>query len=120
MPDRIEVEGLRIVASVGVLPEERERPQPLELELVVEVDLGAAGRSDALADTVNYALLVETAVAVAGRAHHDLLESLADEVGRASLALDGRIEAVEVKVTKLRPPIGLDVATVAVRRRCAR
>jgi dihydroneopterin aldolase len=118
--DRIEITSLRIVASVGVLPEEHDRPQPLELSMSVEVDLSAAGASDALADTVNYAEVVDVALAVAGARHHELLESLADGIGRAALGVDDRIEAVSVSVTKLRPPIGADVATVGVLRRCVR
>ena len=109
-PDRIEISALRLVASVGVLPEEHERPQPLELSLSVEV----------LADTVNYADLIDEALRVAGSRHHELLESLSDEIGRAVLGVDSRIEAVTVSTTKLRPPIGADVATVGVRRRCVR
>ena len=118
--DRIEITSLRIVASVGVLPEEHERLQPLDVSMSVEVDLAAAGVSDALADTVNYAEIVDAALVVAASRHHELLESLADGIGRAALAVDGRIESVTVSVTKLRPPIGADVATVGVRRRCTR
>ena len=118
--DRIEISSLRLVASVGVLPEEHERTQPLEISLSVEVDLSAAGRSDDLADTVNYAELIDVASSVATTAHHELLESLADEIGRACLEVDGRIEAVVVAVTKLRPPVPADVATVGVRRRAIR
>ena len=33
--DQIELAGLRVMASVGVLPEERSRRQPLELDLVL-------------------------------------------------------------------------------------
>ena len=120
MLDRIEITSLRVVASVGVLPEEHDRPQPLELSISVEVDLSADGASDALADTVNYAEIVDAALGVAASRHHELLESLADGIGRASLEVDGRIEAVGVSVTKLRPPIGADVATVGVHRRCTR
>ena len=49
-------------------------------------------------------------------------DHLADdyEIGRAVLGVDSRIEAVTVSTTKLRPPIGADVATVGVRRRCVR
>ena len=118
--DRIEVRGLRLVCSVGILEEERTRPQPLELSIDVEFDLTAAGLSDALADTLNYAAIVESARHIAADYHHDLLESLADEVGRSALELDERVIACEVTVTKLRPPIGHDVATVGVRRRSSR
>ncbi len=53
-PDRIELRGLRALGTHGVLPEEQERPQPFEVDLDLEVDLRRAGRSDDLADTVDY------------------------------------------------------------------
>lgn len=115
--DRIEVRGLRVVCSIGLLDEERSRRQPIEISFDVEVDLERAGASDDLADTIDYAALVAEAVHIAEAGHHDLLESLADEIGRAALGADERIQACEVTVTKLRPPIAHDVATVGVRRR---
>ena len=120
MSDAIVVTGLRVVASVGVLDEERERPQPLIIDCVVDLDLERAGASDSLADTVNYAALVLAADQIARAKHHDLLESLAEEIARAGLDLDARISAVSVSVTKVRPPIGLDVDSVGVRRTLAR
>ena len=120
MSDAIEIRDLRVLASVGVLEEEHARLQPLALDLTVEVDLARAGQSDHLDDTINYAEVIDVAVAVVTSHHHELLESIADEIGRGSLALDPRIHAVGVRVTKLRPPIGADVATVGVVRRVER
>lgn len=120
MSDVIEIRGLRVLASVGVLPEEHARLQPLLLDLDVFVDLARAGASDHLEDTINYAEIVEVAVALIAERHHELLEAIADGIGRAALGLDERIEAVDVTVTKLRPPIGHDVATVGVRRHVER
>ena len=53
-PDRIELRGLRVLGAHGVLPEEQQRAQPFEVDLDLELDLRPAGRSDALADTVDY------------------------------------------------------------------
>jgi dihydroneopterin aldolase len=118
--DLIRVRGLRIVASVGVLPEEHERLQPLILDLDVEVDLSEAGATDDLDATVNYAAITQAAVEVVTSRHHELLEAIGDEVARAALAIDRRISAIEVSVTKVRPPIGLDVDTVGIVRRVGR
>ena len=52
--DRIELRGLRTTAIVGVLPEERTRAQPVEVDLDLVVDLTEAGGSDDLAATVDY------------------------------------------------------------------
>ena len=118
--DRLELRGLHLDAPVGVLESEKIAPQPICIDLDVELDLSVPGRTDDLADTVNYAAIVTLASSCAGRIHHELLESLAQEIGQGTLALDNRIGAVSVTVTKLHPPVPEDLATVAVRRRLVR
>ena len=58
--DCIQLRGLRVLCIVGVLPEERERPQPLELDIDIFSDLAAAGESDEMNDTVDYGAVTET------------------------------------------------------------
>ena len=113
--DRVELRGLRLLALVGVLPEERERAQPLELDLDVQLDLAIAGASDDLADTVDYGHLCQVATNVATVGHIALLETLAERVAAAVLDADGRIAALTVAVRKLRPPVPQDLGTAGVR-----
>jgi dihydroneopterin aldolase len=113
--DTIELRGLRLSAVVGVLPHEQEQAQPLELDLDVVVDLGPAGGSDALADTVDYGALCALAEAQAVGERYALLEALADRVAAALLGADDRIERVTVAVRKLRPPVAQQLATSGVR-----
>lgn len=119
--DRIELRGLRLTAVVGVLPEERERAQPIEIDLDLDVDLTAAGESDALDDTVDYGAVCDLVAAVVAGEAPLLLERLAGRIAAGVLASDRRIDAVEVSVRKLRPPVPQDLATSGVRvRRRAR
>jgi 7,8-dihydroneopterin aldolase/epimerase/oxygenase len=113
--DRIELRGLRVVARVGVLPHEQAADQPLEVDLDLEVDLAAAGASDALTDTVDYAAVCDAVVAALRDGHVDLLERLAARVVDATFAVDERIGAVDLAVRKLRPPVPHDLATSGVR-----
>lgn len=106
---------MRLVVSVGVLPEERERPQPIEVDIDLDVDVSAAADSDALGDAVDYGAVVAEVERVLTAGHVDLLERQAVLVADAVLALDGRIEAVDVAVRKLRPPVPQDLATAGVR-----
>ena len=46
--DRIEIHGLRVMTVVGALDHEREAAQPLQLDLVLHVDLADASVSDEL------------------------------------------------------------------------
>jgi dihydroneopterin aldolase len=118
VPDRIEIRGLRALGVIGVLPEERERAQPFEVDLDVEVDTAAAGASDTLTDTVDYGELTVRTARVITDERYQLLERVAQRIAEDVLAADGRIEAVVVTVRKLRPPIPVDVATsgVTIRR----
>jgi len=114
--DRIELRGLRALGICGVLPEERERPQPFEVDLALEVDLAPAGRSDDLDDTVDYGTLAEAVVAVVQETRFQLLEALAAAVAECALA-DARVVAVTVRLRKLRPPVPVDLASSGVRIR---
>jgi dihydroneopterin aldolase len=113
--DRIEVRALRIVATHGVLPEERERAQPFELDLDISVDTTPAGASDRLSDTMDYGAAVERVAALVRETSFLLLEALAGAVAQAVLDLDQRVDQVAVVVRKLRPPIEEDVGSVGVR-----
>ena len=113
--DRIEIRDLRVMGVHGVLPEERDRAQPFSVDIVAWVDMVAAQRSDALADTVDYGALAQTAADVVGQRSFQLLEALAGRLAEALLITDSRLEAVEVTVRKVRPPLALHVASTGVR-----
>ncbi len=113
--DRIELRGLRLVGVVGVLPEERTRAQPLELDVDLAVDISSAGASDALDDTVDYGAVCDTLSEVVAGLRPELLERLAVVAAEAVLALDPRIESVELAVRKLRPPVPHALASSGVR-----
>ena len=55
--DRLELLGLEVACVIGDLPEERGREQRLLVDVSLACDLAAAGTSDDLRDTVDYAAL---------------------------------------------------------------
>jgi dihydroneopterin aldolase len=113
--DRIELRGLRAVGTHGALPEERLRAQPFEVDLDIVADLAPAGRSDQLGDTVDYGQVTAAVEAVLTGSHADLLETLAERIVAATFAVAGpRARAAVVTVRKLRPPVAVDLASVAV------
>ena len=113
--DRIELRGLRLTAVVGVLPEERTRAQPLELDLDLHAELRAAGGSDDLSATVDYGAVCDLVAATVDAHRPQLLERLAELVAEAVLGLDDRVHAVTVAVRKLRPPVPHQLGTAGVR-----
>jgi dihydroneopterin aldolase len=118
--DVVEVRGLRCLAVCGAFDDERTRPQPLVIDLDVELDAEVAAATDELSDTVNYATLCDLAVSALVAAKPRLLEHASDVVARAVLGADPRVLAVSATVAKLRPPIPHDAASVGVRRRVTR
>ncbi|MDQ2728881.1 MAG: dihydroneopterin aldolase [Actinomycetota bacterium] len=122
--DRIELRGLRVIGTHGALPEEHQRGQPFEVDVDIGADLAGAGRSDDLADTIDYGVVAGAVAAAVDGPHATLLEHLAERVVDAVLAVAGPLaEEVTVTVRKLRPPVALDLASSAVtivRRRADR
>lgn len=111
--DRIELRGLRAVGIIGVLPEERVRAQPFEVDVDVVVDLSVAGTSDALDDTLDYAAIaamIELEVSTGG---YSLIERLAERIAERVM-VDERVWSVTVAVRKLRPPVPHDMASAGV------
>jgi len=117
MADRIELKGIKALGTIGVLPEEQERAQPFEVDVTLESDLSVSGQTDLLADTVNYAEVVETIVNIIAGEQHHLLERVAQRLADETLRID-RVEAVNITVRKLRPPVPhlLDYSAVTIRR----
>ena len=120
MDDRLEINGLTVTAIVGALPHEREMAQPLRFDLALLVDLRDAGRSDELGQTVHYGEVAERVAAAVRESKDVLLERLADRVAQIVVGFD-RVEAVDLTVTKLRPPIAetVDTTAVTIRRTAA-
>lgn len=118
--DRITLAGVRAWAHHGVLDHERELGQAFRADVVMEVDLHAAGASDALADTVDYGAVAELVHARLVTPRRDLVEAVAAGIADAVLDHDERIGAVEVTVHKPDAPVPAPVDDVAVTVRRAR
>jgi dihydroneopterin aldolase len=111
--DRVELRGLRVMALCGVLPEERSRRQPFEIDVDVFVDLSRAGTSDALDETVDYGALCQHIDDLALEEQYSLLERFATRVAEVVLATP-LVAAVTVNVRKMRPPVPQHLSTSAV------
>ena len=82
------IAGLASSGVHGVLPEEQTRAQPFEVDVELDVDLGPAGRSDALDDTVDYGAVIDAIVRVVTTERYQLLERLAARI--AEVCTGGR------------------------------
>lgn len=111
--DVIALRGMRVYGKHGANPGERDREQPFDVEIAVEMDLSAAQHSDELGDTLNYAALHQRVAAIVQSTSYMLLERLAGEILRAVFA-DPRVARAEIEIAK---PELLDGATPSVRLR---
>ena len=111
--DHIAITGLEAFGHHGVLPHERTYGQRFVVDVELEVDLGPAARSDALADTVDYGTLsARIAEEVAGEPC-DLIEHLAGRIAERCLD-DPRVDGVRVTVHKPNAPLPVVAREVAV------
>lgn len=106
----IALQGMRFHALVGILPHERTTPQPIEIDLRVQVADGDG--------IIDYRSLYEVAARVVDTGPIDFLEDLADRVAAGALAHAPRIRSARVAVRKphvaLRGP--LSYAEVVIER----
>lgn len=119
MTDRIELRGMRFEGRHGVLPAEAAEAQPFEVDVVLELDLAAAGTTDDLARTVDYGDVFRRSRAIVEQGPHaGLIETLAERIATDVLAAHPTVAAVTVRVRKLRAPLpgALAWAGVEIRR----
>lgn len=125
MTDWIELRDIRLSCVVGVLEEERGRPQPLVLDLAVGLDLEAAACGD-LRATVDYGALLREVRFLVEEGAWGLVESVAALVVRHLLRPAGggrdgpRIERARARVTKPEALGGAAVPTVEIEREAGR
>jgi 7,8-dihydroneopterin aldolase/epimerase/oxygenase len=99
---KIVIAGLRELGVHGALQEEQARPQPFEVDVELDVDLGEAGESDRLDDTVDYSAVSEAVSRVVRSEQYHLLERLATRIAEVCGA-DPRVTAATVTVRKSSP-----------------
>ena len=116
--DRIILEGMRFYGFHGVNPEERVLGQEYLVDLTVELDLGNAGRSDRLDDTISYARIYRAVREVMEGEPRNLLEAAAQSIADRVLS-EFPVDSVVVRVKKPHPPIRgsvIESATVEIFR----
>lgn len=107
---RIFVKGLRVEAAIGIYDHEHGRTQPLIIDAVFDLDLHAI---NSLKDTLNYELVGQIARNFIDRGHIKLVETLAEDMARALVALP-HVRRVKVSVIKPEALADADQAGVCV------
>ena len=97
--DSIELTDFSIECTIGILKEEQQSTQPLEIELSMGLDLSECGDTGDLALSVDYAAVANEITFLAKTGHWRLLETLGLAICRMLLTSPptgrGRISNVE-------------------------
>jgi dihydroneopterin aldolase len=116
MDATIRVTGMHFVGRHGANPGEKDRPQPIDVDVELSMDAAAAIASDDLRDAVDYDSIAQTCRRIVTERSFTLLESLAAACLDAIMS-DARVRSARVRVRK---PALLDGATPEVELQRAR
>lgn len=97
--DSIFIRDLRLRCIIGVYEEERTERQDLVVNLVLRGDFAAAGRTDDIADAVDYEVIKKRVIKLVEASECRLIEALAERIAATCLE-NPKVEQVTVTVDK--------------------
>ena len=109
----IKIKNIRVYAYHGCLVEEGKIGSDYRIDLSIRANLAKSSKTDSLKDTVDYVHLnkiVKEEMAIRTK----LLETVADKILDRILIELPPVLKVQVKVSKLNPPIGGNVEMVTI------
>jgi FolB domain-containing protein len=99
--DTVRIEQLELDCIIGINPWERLTRQRITIDVEINADLSAAGKSDAIEDTINYRTISKAITTEIEASSYGLVEALAARVAEICLELENeRAQSVEVTVRK--------------------
>ena len=108
----ITIEGIRVFAYHGHLPEEAVLGGHFIVNAWVEVDTSEVEKTDDLNDTVDYVKIIEI-VKEQMAIRSDMIEHLASRIVDSILPLN-KVQKVKVEVEKIQPPIDASFDKISV------
>ena len=97
--DRIHIRDFALRCIIGLYPEEREKKQDILINVTMETDLHAAGKSDDLNDTVDYKSIKLNILDFVENSSFQLIESLAEGIAQICLN-DSKVQGATVTLDK--------------------
>ena len=107
------IEQIEFYAYHGASDEEQAIGHRYSVDVELHVNTRQAGESDDLQDTVNYSRVAKRVVAAASAKQFRLLEKLAQHLADTILT-EFPVQAVRLRVRKIRPPMNVIAASVGV------
>lgn len=108
--DEIRIHGLSLECIVGINDHEREREQPLRVDLTMGLDTREAARTGKITRTVHYGDVAQQVAALLRFRRYRLLEGAAEEIAWMLLNVHPRLQWVKISVEKPKALEGLAAA----------
>lgn len=120
LADWLIVNGLTILSKVGCLPVEQSVPQPIEVDIALEMDLREVGKSDDIKKGIDYRKVCDAVRQILEQNSFKLLESAAYTIACHLLSQFPKVQRVIVEVRKPHPPIPVPLQSASVRMELSR
>jgi dihydroneopterin aldolase len=114
MSDQIRILGIHSFGYHGILEEEQKNGQDFYVDVIMQLDLMNASRSDALTDTIDYGAVCELVISKIAGPSLSLIEKLAGQIGDLLLAKYPLLKTVNVTVHKPQAPVNAEFLDIAV------
>jgi dihydroneopterin aldolase len=114
MADKIVIERLEFQARCGTTAEERQRPQPMAIDLELDSETAPAALSGHLGDTVDYAKVVQRIVDLGNHEVCALLETFGEKI-LTLLFTEFPISRARLWLRKLSPPISQKAGSLGIK-----
>lgn len=120
MGDWLMVNGLTVLSKVGCLPVEQSVPQPIEVDIALEMDLREVAKTDDIKRGVDYRKVCDLVRQILEQNSFRLLETAAYAIAVNLLKQFPKVERVKVEVRKPHPPIPVPLQSASVRMELSR
>lgn len=112
--DKIFLNQLQFYGYHGVFPEETKLGQTFVVDIILELNLEEAGKTDDLTKTINYAEVYEVAKEIVEGPPFKLVEAVAEKITKTILKKFLLVNRCTIKLIKPNPPIPGHYHSVAV------
>lgn len=109
----IHINGIRLHARHGVLPQEQLTGNDYSIDIRIGYDISRAIQTDDVADTLNYAEVYNT-IKEEMLTTSRLIEHVAGRIVNRLTAEHAEISTIVLRITKLNPPMGADCTGAGV------
>lgn len=103
----VHIDDIRLHARHGVLPQEQSTGNDYSINIRIGYDISRAMLTDDVADTLNYAEvynIVKEEMAIPSK----LIEHVSGRIANRLMEQYADISSIELRITKLNPPMGAD------------